>query len=603
MLRTETMKARSWTARRSLLWVTALLIAAAACDSASDSTVPADVVTPSDAAGTADATSDASPDGGADVAVEPPGLVRFVQVSDLHYAGSVDDPRRSYLQERVARINAVEPQPHMVVVTGDLIDGLALELNDPAIFGPLHIVAEELDALAAPWIAVIGNHEHYDTFEPDLTMTANREARWDVFETVLAQTMPQSTVVDGVRLVTLNSMSGPTWDQNAGLIGSFADEELAWLDTTLADGRPTLLFFHHPPNTLGASPNGVTLCDVLSGHPGVVKGLFTGHLHGFWRGEYCEVPYWVVGDWRNEEASYFLVEYDGADDVLTILNEESLPFPSVPEVECSPGETPLTNHAAAEGTFQRFVVENASADATGLAQYLGEALGEVPMVMSVDAWDGEAETFEARLTVADRWTEDGFLGYLEGAPCVPFDLRLDDPCLTAGPAAIRVDLLVFLSTVLEVSLDPAWQLRLDIEDLRVAGRMGESDGVPYIEEAVLTARIISTTAVSDLRQVLVTEYCAENLAGCVPGADDEHPPCPAEPGPELFDEIPTSCDMDIEDFSVRGILQMLSSVPETVGVVGELRTEILPAAAEPTSGHVDEGLFATDAGRNCAAGR
>lgn len=540
-------------------------------------------------------------DNGTEV-VEEPGVVRFIHVSDLHYSGLPEAKNLEYIQTRVEDVNASETEPDLIVLTGDLLDYIPLELNDPEIEGRIHWVRDGLDALSAPWMTTIGNHEFYDFFEP-VTMTEDGEARREAFYAVMGTDNYFATTVNGVRIIALDSMEDDSWGENAGLMGRFSSEQLDWLRSQLADGVPSLLFFHHPPNTLAPKDGQPTLCEVLTENPGVVKGLFTGHLHGFWRGDYCGVPYYVNTNWRQGADQWFEVEYDGPNDTLTILNEDRVPFPKPPEFECEPSVGAVGDPSLAVGSLMALKIENTHVDAQGLAQYVGEALGDIPMVVSVDGYDSVNGVLSARLTIASRWVEpDGFWAYIDGAPCVPFDIHLENPCGEAGPVTFRTDLIPFLSGISDDPIDPEWSLRVDIVNFQIAGRLGVTanpDGIPTIEEGTVMATLQRDVALTDLMGILVHDYCAEKIEGCVPGASDTMPACDDLSVADLYDLIPWECEVYVEGLGVRSLLDMLATVPETVGVTGELKTEVVEASSTDMAGYVDDELFSTEAGRNC----
>lgn len=603
-----------------LMVALALMLPAVACDDdggASDPGGATDVVQPTDVsdvtdpgqtlpdADSPDVAGDAVEDPGVadtgvDVPLVGPGTVRFLHASDMHYYGTPENWRPATMSNRVNRLNALPNPPEFVVVTGDLVDFLPLQYNDTSIEGPLHGFKNGMDALDVPWYASIGNHEHYDSHEPVLTMTEDGPARVAVWEEVLGRTSPQQWDVNGVRFVTLNSVEDGAWAENAGLMGRFSEGQLDQLDAWLTDGLPTFLFFHHPPNTLSDLPGHRSLCDLIQAHPGVVKGLFTGHLHGFWKGEYCGVPYFVVVNFQDAPDTWFEMRYEGDTDTLIIENEARIPFPEVPVVECDPeAEGPDTPEVAV-GTFQALRIERTVTSGDGLAQYVGEALGEIPFVLSFDAWNGEAPRWDARLTIASRWETSGLWTYVEGSPCMSFNLPLEGPCMAAGPVMLQIDILPFLSGLSEDPIDPAWRARLDVQDFRVEGRMGvDGDGVPILEEGLVEATLGKAVTEMDLRGVMVVEYCAGRMDGCPPG-ESGLPACPDTPDHTFFESIPLECDILIQGIGGRMVLDMVGSLPESLSIVGTARTQVLRVGTDPATADVVPELFDTTEGANCA---
>lgn len=593
----------------ALVLSAALFVSCAADDGEGSGSEGGDAdVEASDSGGTADSAGDSAGDSVPDETVaeiiEAPGLVRFVHVSDIHYHGSPEDPRYEWLQSRVDRINGIDFEPDYIVITGDNIDYVPVELeNDPTKPSSLSLLVEAFDeGLETPYLITIGNHEYYDSEEP-LIITEDPAARRDWFEAVTGQAVDQAVVVNGVRFITLNSMAGDAWNENGALLGSFTVEQLLWLGALLDDGVPSFLFFHHPPQTLANAPAEESICAVMAEHSGVVKAVFGGHLHTFWKGIDCDAPYYTVGNLRDDDDSVFLVLYDGETDSLNIMNEDTVPFPTVPAYECEEGQDAIADFSAAVGSTHLLVVENTSTDAVGLGQYVGDALQALPLMLQIDAWDPDTETLTARFSLGNRWSEDGFYDVLTGAACEAFDLRVTDPCAIAGPIRFAIDAAPFLSEFTEEPVDPSWKIRLLVDELRIEARFGfteASPDVPVLEAGIVYARIEGGMTAEDLKSIVLEEYCAGEIVDCVPESSDEFPVCPADYELAFFDELPKVCDIEIEGFTARSILQIVGSLPESVSAIGDLHSAILPVSDEPVQGHASSGIFSTEPGANCA---
>jgi Icc protein len=194
----------------------------------------------------------------------------IAQITDFHVvgegerlAGGLDTAAR--LAATVARLNALEPRPDLVIATGDLVnDGRRDEyarLRD--ILAPL-----EIDLVLQP-----GNHDDpaqlAEAF-PDHPYLAGDGGGINF---VAADGPP--------RLVALDTVV-------PGTHGGFVDDRrLAWLDGTLgaAPDTPTVIAMHHPPSSTGLAAmdgmncgNGGALAEVLAGHPQVER-ILCGHLH------------------------------------------------------------------------------------------------------------------------------------------------------------------------------------------------------------------------------------------------------------------------------------------------------------------------------------
>lgn len=194
----------------------------------------------------------------------------IAHLSDSHlrprgvlYAGLVDS--NAMFEAAVAVVNALEPQPDLVVFTGDLVDeGTAEEYAD---------ARRLLDGLDAPVLVMPGNHDEREAF---------RHAFRD--HAYLPAEGPLHFAVDGaVRIVGLDvTVPG----DHHGLVDEAAAD---WLDRTLeqAPERPTVLLMHQPPIECGVpylDPyrcfGAERLAEIVSRHAQVERVL-CGHVHRF----------------------------------------------------------------------------------------------------------------------------------------------------------------------------------------------------------------------------------------------------------------------------------------------------------------------------------
>jgi len=531
----------------------------------------------------------------------PPGLVRFIHISDPHYKGMPGQPLPGKMEEAISILNGLKFQPDLAFVTGDLCHFTPDEYNDPEVEGPFHLFVSLMNKLDVQWYPTVGNHDYYSNMDPVIA-TSDKEAREAMILAVLERPLYYSVQVNGVRFIALNSMDGEAWDANDGLIGSFADEQLAWLSAELADGRPSLLFFHHPPGTTTPMGDQDSLCDIISANPGVVKGTFTGHLHEFMKGDYCGVPSYVTETFELDKPFYYLVEYDGETDTLTLVNEHEIPFSEIPQFECEAGEEMLLVPEAAVDTFQKLKPEKMTSDAPELGKYVGEVFEAIPLVMYFEDYEAPSHTFGVRLAMASRWGEvEGYLSYLDGMPCFDFDFSLTDPCFTAGPVDFDINLLLFLPLVTEEPPELTQDLPISVRKFWLEGKMTDVDGVPVIESGILHGRLLGTKALNDMKALFVLEYCAGNMENCEPGSSEDMPECPNEdPGVKFYPQVPEQCDFSVADYSVRMILMMAESFGiSDMDVIGEISSYVLETSEEPVSGKVHPGLFSTEEGKNC----
>jgi Icc protein len=192
------------------------------------------------------------------------------QISDLHIRagrglayGRVDTA--SYLERCVAAIGRLDPQPDLVLATGDLVDR-----GDAAEYA---LLADLLAPLRPPLYLLPGNHD-----ERGALQAAFPSHRY------LHQCPPfiQYVLDDGpLRLVALDTVI----PGQSG--GELCPARLDWLEQTLraAPSKPTAVVMHHPPFTTGIGyMDRIGLADpapfgaLIARHPQVER-VMCGHLH------------------------------------------------------------------------------------------------------------------------------------------------------------------------------------------------------------------------------------------------------------------------------------------------------------------------------------
>lgn len=159
--------------------------------------------------------------------------VIIAQISDLHIKrpgalayGKVDTA--AALARCIETLNAFEPAPDLVVISGDLVD-----TPDEAEYAYLQTL---LAALKLPFACVPGNHDSRDL------MRAAFPAQGFAAQGPLNQIRS----IGGLDVVLIDSsVHGKPY-------GELCAGTLQWLETTLAvSERPALLFLHHPPFKAG----------------------------------------------------------------------------------------------------------------------------------------------------------------------------------------------------------------------------------------------------------------------------------------------------------------------------------------------------------------
>lgn len=233
----------------------------------------------------------------------------IAQITDPHIRipgklayGIVDTAAR--LGECVAAVGRLDPQPDLVVLTGDLVD-----FGRPEEYARLRAI---LAPLPQRIVALPGNHDDRD---------AMRAAFADGGY-LPPQGFLQFAIEDlPLRLVGLDTVVP---GHEAGLL---CRERLAWLDATLAaqPARPTVVLMHHPPFLTGIGhmdriglDGRAGFAEVVARHPQVVRVL-CGHLHraifasvGGRPALTCPSPsHQVALDLRDEAPSCFRLEPTG----------------------------------------------------------------------------------------------------------------------------------------------------------------------------------------------------------------------------------------------------------------------------------------------------
>ncbi|MGE8099353.1 phosphodiesterase [Pseudomonas fluorescens] len=195
----------------------------------------------------------------------------IAQLSDLHLKagqrltyGVVDT--LGALRRAVDHLNASDPRPDIVVISGDLVD-----FGRPDEYA---VLRSELARLCIPFYLVPGNHDKREHL---------RAAFADHTYLPISTGAPLDWVVEEypLRLIGLDT----TIPDAHG--GQLLDSQLRWLDEQLSHrpDAPTLLVLHHPPFISGIGHmdrepfiNASALEQVIARHPQVER-LLCGHLH------------------------------------------------------------------------------------------------------------------------------------------------------------------------------------------------------------------------------------------------------------------------------------------------------------------------------------
>jgi 3',5'-cyclic AMP phosphodiesterase CpdA len=193
----------------------------------------------------------------------------IAQISDLHIKApgelayhKVDTARA--LERCIAELNALEPRPDLVVISGDLVDTPTASEYDHLwrLLAPLKI----------PFVGIPGNHDSRSMMRAAFSDWAYAHA---------AGPLDQARTVGPLDVILLDShVPGRPH-------GALEPITLDWLDAALGSShdRPALLFLHHPPFRTGIThmdvqdlQNSAELADIISKHPRV-RIVAAGHVH------------------------------------------------------------------------------------------------------------------------------------------------------------------------------------------------------------------------------------------------------------------------------------------------------------------------------------
>lgn len=194
----------------------------------------------------------------------------IAQLSDCHivdpgdpFADRVDSA--AGLRAAVDTINALDPQPDLVIGTGDLVnDGTASQYD--------HLV-EVLAALRAPFVPLPGNHDDRAELRRRYPEVLPPGGLADPIDVVVEH--------DDVAVIALDTTIPGSHE------GTLSQGQLDWLDGRLtAVDRPVVIAQHHPPVRSGVGhmdavcgfDRGREEADVIVRHPHV-EAVVSGHLH------------------------------------------------------------------------------------------------------------------------------------------------------------------------------------------------------------------------------------------------------------------------------------------------------------------------------------
>ncbi len=512
--------------------------------------------------------------------------VVFTVVSDLHVDAGIEGAVAQNVMGLFDEAAAMDPAPELMVVTGDLVD----HISEPADTTPgsrLHALYTIFREGPLPVEPVAGNHDYYTAEFPVLTLTDDRDARDDLLEEALDMPPYYVTEHGGTRFIYVNTMQGDLWGISDGLNGSAGREQLEWLDGLLSDGRPAVLFMHHPPSTV-LEDDEISVESTITDHAENVLAVFAGHLHLWSRSDSSGVPiYLTEAGWDGDGIHHVRVDPEAG--TVEILNEALIDYGEVEATACDPAaQEPLGDLSAFQGALVEVLVTDAAATPEGFGTYLEEAVTMVPMVFKFGPPDPSGLALPS-LLAAGRFVGEGvpgkppYIGAIDGAEPLSVSLAVDDPCFMTSPAILTFD----LGQAFGLPLKPGWAIRVDLTELIFEGQL---TAAPGIEEGVFHATVDLAPGVVDIKTIVTSEYCAGAIPNCAPGTGTM-PACPDGPDLAFFDEIPVTCDVNVYGIGIRMVLAMLETVPDYLAYMdaGFITYVGTPGLGAP--GEVDPAMF------------
>ena len=231
-------------------------------------------------------------------------LFRFLFCNDIHVN---NEANAEHFGRFIDDVNSVPELYDFMVVCGDMG-----QVGNQA---ELELSKAQLDRFNKPFYTVIGNHD----------VTGSSDADKDGYRRVFGANRENYLIEHkGFGLIFLDLSTGKS--SNVTVPQAAVD----WLAGRLQDMEPDLpliVFNHyplHPGAPLYTAKDADKLFELLDPRP--VKAYFSGHWHGYWKGErngvnhYCNAcmsgarpnhtwgPQWYKDKWQDMTEGYFLVD-------------------------------------------------------------------------------------------------------------------------------------------------------------------------------------------------------------------------------------------------------------------------------------------------------
>jgi 3',5'-cyclic-AMP phosphodiesterase len=212
-------------------------------------------------------------------------MTKLIIFTDLHMVPEGTtiiglDPYRR-LANGIAHVNRYHADADRVIFAGDLT-----HQADRHSYERLKALFAQL---VPPAAIMVGNHDRRDVFLEVFAEAATDENGY------------VQQVIDFVdcRAILLDTLFAPPYEYPMSHAGHLCGRRLAWLDRQLggADGRPVLIFMHHPPHASGFT--GIDMIRLINEEEfyalvkrhGNVRHIFAGHVHRTISGSSRGIPF------------------------------------------------------------------------------------------------------------------------------------------------------------------------------------------------------------------------------------------------------------------------------------------------------------------------
>ena len=211
--------------------------------------------------------------------------MRIAQLSDLHFSDSPDFMKGcirsdAALDAALAAIEALDPKPDLLLITGDLTESGSIEEYNG--------LRARFERFTLPILLVPGNHDNAKIMRNILSPYV--PARESGHCAYVIDTYP-------LTLIGLDT----TWPGH--IPGRLGATQLAWLERILSErtGRPILIGMHHPPVVTGLDAmDSYRLFDGVDAFAGLLEqygqsvvGILCGHVHRNVHTRFAGVPTYI----------------------------------------------------------------------------------------------------------------------------------------------------------------------------------------------------------------------------------------------------------------------------------------------------------------------